>query len=128
MEVNNFTRFKVDKKFIKTLAERVLRGEHRRIDLSVSLIGRAEMRRINKKYRKVDRPTDVLSFTYNDFGEILISPQVVKENAKKYGENSKEEMARALIHGILHILGYDHEGRNERAEKMKMKEGGYLKH
>ena len=70
----------------------------------------------------------MLSFTYNDFGEILISPQVVKENAKKYGENSKEEMARALIHGILHILGYDHEGRNERAEKMKTKEEGYLKH
>ena len=61
-----------------------------------------------------------------NLGEILICPQEVKKNAKKYGLTFKKELARVLIHGILHLFGYEHEENERSAEKMRKKEEIYF--
>jgi len=106
IEVRNLTRQKIDEKFFIGLAKKVLKGENRVMDLSIVFVGKKRIRDINKKYRKKDKPTDVLSFG-EGLNEIFICPAVVK---------NKKGLARVLIHGILHVLGYDH------SEKMREKE------
>jgi len=127
IEVNNLTGFRVDKKFLKKLAQKVLASERKnKTELSIALVGPKRIKELNKKYRKKDRITDTLSFTYNDSGEIVICPQEVKKNAKKFDSTFKKELTRVLIHGILHLLGYDHEGSEKEAEKMRKKEEYYF--
>ena len=59
-------------------------------------------------------------------GEIVICPEVVAENAEKYGRLKKKKIVKFLLHGILHLLGYDHEKSEEDAEKMEKKQEKYL--
>jgi len=109
IEVNNLTRNKVDTGFLKGLAKKVLRGENKKeLELSIALVGQARIKELNKKYRKKNRATDVLSFQYDDSGEVVICLEEVKKNAKKYRSFFKKELARVLIHGIFHLLGYSH--------------------
>jgi len=127
IEVNNLTRIKVDLNYLRKIAGKVLCGEkHDCMELAVSLVGSAEIKKLNKKYRKKDRATDVLSFMYKDSGEIVLCPQIIKQNAKKYGGSFKKELTQVLIHGILHILGYNHEKGGKKAGKMRKKEDNYL--
>jgi probable rRNA maturation factor len=110
IEVNNLTKRRVDKEFLKKIAQKVLAKEKRReLELSVALIGQKRIKELNKKYRKKNRPTDVLSFKFDDFGEVVICPEEVKKNAKKYRSSFRQELARVLSHGILHILGHHHD-------------------
>lgn len=98
------------------------------LELSVSLVGPARMRALNKKYRRKDRSTDVLSFPlydklpkrYNEvsLGDIFISPAIVAQKARKQRKSEKEYMAWATVHGFLHLAGYDHE--RSAAEEKKM--------
>ena len=126
IEVNNLTRIKVDLDSLRKIAEKVLRGEKQDCtELAVSLVSSAEIKKLNKKYRKKDKPTDVLSFTYMNSGEIVLCPRTIKQNAKRFDGSFKKELNRVLIHGILHILGYDHEKGGKEAEKMQQKEEYY---
>jgi probable rRNA maturation factor len=87
------------------------------------------MQKLNKNFRKKNKPTDVLSFDLregNYLGEIIICPKVVKDNAKKYGVTAKKEMLKVFAHGILHLLGYDHEQSKSQAELMEQKQDLYL--
>jgi probable rRNA maturation factor len=59
-------------------------------------------------------------------GEIVICPEVVKENAKKSGMSEKYEMMKVFIHGILHLLGYEHEKSRREADRMEKKQNIYL--
>lgn len=59
-------------------------------------------------------------------GEIIICPEVVKENAEKYGVPAKYEMTKVFVHGILHLLGYDHEKSKAKADEMEKKQEYYL--
>jgi len=128
VEINNLTRFKFDKKRLEKLAEKVLNGEKKnKVELSVVFVEQEEIRKLNKKYRKINRPTDVLSFGYKESGEVVICPENVKQNAEEYGETFKRELARVLIHGLLHILGYNHEQKESEAVKMEKKTNYYLK-
>lgn len=124
IEINNLTNSAIDKSRLKKIAKKVL-GE--KSDLSVALVGPSKIRKLNKKYRKKDRITDVLSFTYNKegLGEVLICPEAVKKNAKKFNSTFKEELDRVLIHGVLHLLGYKHETSGLEAKRMKEKENYY---
>lgn len=114
IEVNNLTARRIDKAFLEKIAEVVLNKEKKKKDLSIALVGSREISRLNKKYRKKDRPTDVLSFSYGDSGEIVICPEVVESNARTYQFTFKKELSRILIHGILHILGYNHKSMAEK--------------
>ncbi len=114
IEINNLTKRVVDKKFLTGLAKKVLKSENGvRDDLSIAIVGEQRIRKINKEYRQQDKPTDVLSF---EGGEVLLCPNQIEKNAKKYKVTFKKELARVLIHGILHSLGYDH------SEEMREKE------
>src|SRR3989344_3526233 len=126
IEINNLTDFSVDKKIILGVAKKVLKGENKGIEnLSIAFVYPEEIRKINKKYRRKDKPTDVLSFEkINNFkGEFL---EVVKEKALAEKKTFKEEMVKTLIHGILHCLGYDHEKSQKEEVVMQEKERYYL--
>ena len=94
--------------------------------------------KINKEYRGVDRPTDVISFALEDepdikldhriLGDIYISIDKVKEQAKEYGHSEKRELAFLAVHGLLHLLGYDHMKKEEEKimfDKQEMILNGY---
>jgi len=121
LEINNLTNFIVDKKILSTVAKKVLIGENRETEnISLVFVGKKEIKKLNKKYRKIDKSTDVLSFdlsanyklpTANSYlGEIVICPEVVKEK--------EEEILRVFIHGVLHLCGYDHEKSKKEAENL----------
>jgi probable rRNA maturation factor len=142
IEINNLTGQPilgraVDKKIFSTVAKKVLLGENRGTEtLSLAFVGKEEMEKLNKKYRKKDGPTDVLSFSNSPYlmpevsseglGEIVICPEVVKENAGKEGITFKKEMLKVFIHGILHLCGYDHEKSEKEAEEMEKAQEKYL--
>ena len=142
IEINNLTTIPIDEDFIKKIVKKVLVGEDKeRKRLSIALVGPNEIKKANKKYRKKNQATDVLSFPDSEIsiekfemfavqereslGEIIICPKKVKKNAKKYGLDFETEFVKVLIHGILHLLGYDHEEPKEN-EKMKNKQDFYL--
>jgi probable rRNA maturation factor len=87
------------------------------------------IRKLNRQYRKKDKATDVLSFRLGDddlLGEIYISPQRAKVQARRYGVAYEEELKRLLIHGLLHLMGYDHIKRTDRVI-MEDKENAYFR-
>jgi probable rRNA maturation factor len=120
----------VDKKKFSTVAKKVLSGENRKTEtLSLAFVDKKEIRKLNKKFRKKNKATDVLSFELKEkeyLGEIVICPEVVEENAKKYGVPAKKEIIKVFIHGILHLCGHDHEKSKKEAEIMEEKEKKYL--
>lgn len=130
IEINNITFFAVDKKFLTGVAKKVLKGENRvRERISLAFVSEEEIKKLNKKYRGKNKPTDVLSFSLNEkeyLGEIIICPEVVKENSEKYEVDFKKEIARIFIHGILHLCGYDHEKNGKQAKIMEEREERYL--
>jgi probable rRNA maturation factor len=93
---------------------------------------------INKKYRKKNRPTDVISFPYREspfpdikqktelLGDIYLSLEKALENSGIYKVSLKDETKRLLVHGVLHLIGYDHEKSKREAKIMTMKEAEIL--
>lgn len=86
---------------------------------NIIIIDNDEIHKINKEYRGIDRPTDVISFALEDddtfiemnqriLGDIYISIDRAREQAKEYGHSLLRELCFLTIHGILHLLGYDH--------------------
>ena len=112
IEINNLTAKKVDEAFLKKVARKVLARENKEeFNLSIALVGRERIKELNKKYRKKNKATDVLSFKYdNNSGEVVICPQETTPTPKGRGSDRSvgEELARVLTHGILHLLGYTH--------------------
>jgi probable rRNA maturation factor len=132
IEINNLTSFVVDKKFYTGVAKKVLKGENKgKENLSIAFVSVKEIQKLNRRFRKKNKPTDVLSFE-NDantgigLGEIVICPEVAKKNAEKFKIVYKKELAKLLIHGVLHILGYEHEKKVRRAVEMENKQDFYL--
>lgn len=123
IEIRNLTKLKVDKKSFSQVAKIVLSGENRGTEtISLVFVSPDEIQKLNKKFRNKGKPTDVLSFELNErgcLGEIVICPEVVR----KKGEN----VIDVFVHGILHLLGYDHERSEKETEKMEAKEKYYLK-
>jgi rRNA maturation RNase YbeY len=100
-------------------------------ELSVLLANDRKIRTLNKQYRGQDRATDVLSFAQNEekenkpnsplMGDVVISTETAKRQATEHGLTLEEEIVLLLIHGILHLLGFDHERSNEESSHMKQK-------
>jgi len=131
IEINNLTFFPVDKNSFSQVAKIVLKGENEVLKtFSLAFVKKEEIKKLNKIFRDKNKPTDVLSFSLKEkkyLGEIIICPEIVKENAKKYKIPIKMEMMKVFIHGILHLLGYDHEKTAKAAEEMEIKQEKYLK-
>ncbi|CAG9619354.1 Endoribonuclease YbeY [Sutcliffiella rhizosphaerae] len=120
-EINSLLTFAAKKEGVETGAE-----------LSVTFVDNERIQEINREYRDKDRPTDVISFAMEELGEgemeihyqddaprilgdIVISVPKAEEQAKDYGHSLKRELGFLALHGLLHLLGYDHE--NEKDEK-----------
>ena len=126
IEVNNLTTSVVEEDFLKGVAKNVLKGENRETaEISIALFGEGRNKSLNKKHRKKNRVTDVLSFSNDQGGEVAICLKQVRKNAKQFGVSFEKELAKVLIHGILHIFGFDHQ-KKEEAGKMEKKEKEYL--
>lgn len=89
------------------------------VEVSITFVDTYEIHDLNKQYRGIDRPTDVLSFecdgevtddgeTLAILGDIVICPEVLASQAPEYGNTDKQELKLLLCHGCLHLLGYDH--------------------
>lgn len=138
---NNIEELKEEEAIIEKVVQAVLEEENvlRELDVNITITNNEEIHKINKEYRNVDRPTDVLSFPMfsreeiptlkenanNDveeiLGDIIISIPKVKEQAEEYGHSFTRELAYLTTHGMLHLLGYDHMI-DEEKEEMRAKE------
>lgn len=108
----------VDDRFVGMLARAAFKrgGGRGKFAVTVAAVADAKMRALNKKYRGKDKTTDVLSFAYEDEtgkgilsgGDIVISLPQVRRQAKAIGRDVKDELALMVVHGMLHLLGYDH--------------------
>ena len=101
-------------------------------DINLVFTTDRNMRTLNRRYRGIDKSTDVLSFCLDDGvkdgcfqGEIYVSVPAAKRQAKSYGATLAEENLRLVCHGLLHLMGYDHERPGD-ARKMKRLEDLYL--
>jgi len=106
-------------------------------EVSVVFVSKEKIQEINRTYRGIDRVTDVISFALFDneddivfedeeeeittLGDIFICLDVMKEQAKEYGHSEKRELAFLAVHGLLHLLGYDHDT-NEKEREMFAKQ------
>jgi probable rRNA maturation factor len=127
IEVNNLTAVRIKKDSLKKIAAKVLKAEKKRIsELSIALVGQKLIKKLNRKYRRKNKATDVLSFS-GELNEIVICPKEVKKNAERFNSIFEKELAQVLIHGVLHLLGYDHEATKKEARKMVKKQENYLK-
>lgn len=99
---------------VRALARAVLRGEGRSgALLSITFVGRRQIRALNRRFLGRDRETDVLAFALKApaaplVGDVYCAPTVAAAEARRYGCTRDEEVRRQVVHGILHVLGYDH--------------------
>lgn len=144
--INNQRTIFIDKQYyvttlLKIVKDRYLSGIVKKqfginidnLETTIVFVGDKKIRELNRTFRKKDYVTDVLSFAYfNDIpnrlnpsystyelGDIVISAPQAKRQAVEQGLELKEEISRLLIHGLLHLLGYDHESSQKDAIKMK---------
>ena len=120
IEFDNKTDFNFDVNSLKEIYEYLTNK-----DVELILTTDEEIRKLNKIHRNKDKATDVLSFPLEDIpgmplGSIVISIDTAKKGAKEFGHNIEDEIKLLFIHGLLHLLGYDHEIDNgEMREKEK---------
>jgi probable rRNA maturation factor len=91
----------------------VLKSERRQADISVTFLGPARMRALNRQWKGHDEPTDVISFALPGpggelLGDVYICPAVARREAVRLGIPLRQELLRLVVHGTLHVLGYDH--------------------
>ena len=109
-------RLLVSRQRVKAAATAALKAEHVTNGmLSITFVGKAAMSELNQRYLGHRGPTDVISFGLGRHGgrgpvvgDIYICAEIARGNAKRQGVSAQEEMLRLLVHGTLHVLGYDH--------------------
>ena len=115
-------------------------GETGEVEVSLVLVDDKQIQEMNRDYRGIDRPTDVLSFPLREavegeepkvpvddwlLGDIVISMETALRQAEEYGHSLERELGFLLVHGCLHLLGYDHQ-REEERQVMREKEEAIL--
>ncbi|KPJ53689.1 hypothetical protein AMJ39_04025 [candidate division TA06 bacterium DG_24] len=128
----------MDSESTKQLVETILRAEGRKdpdLELGIIFVDDPFIIDLNAKYAGVEEVTDVLAFSlqdddnggcsWNTLGEVYVSVDRAIIQAKEYSVSLAEELARLVIHGLLHLLGYDHKEDSDRVQ-MKSKEARYL--
>lgn len=103
-------------------------------DFSITFVSDEEIRKLNSQYREKDEPTDVLTFRLKDddsfpdfgfseeLGDIFISLDAVGRNASSFGVPFSEELTRIMLHGVMHLMGFDHESNDFTKEEMLLKQ------
>ena len=110
IDLDNTTEFLIDTVSLEKIAESLTKK-----DIELIVVKNDEIQELNKEHRKIDKATDVLSFPMDfempnmPLGSIVVSTDFVEEKAKEYGHSFNEEFSLLFIHGLLHLLKYDHE-------------------
>jgi len=116
--------------YLDSVIKRTLEHENvKNATVSIIFVDNEEIHKINKEYRGIDRETDVISFALEDtfnllpdkirmLGDIYISIPKMKEQATSFGHSEKRELSFLVVHGLLHLLGYDHMKNKEEEKKM----------
>ncbi len=141
---NTQRKFKINIAKFKADAQTMLNAlDYADFDLGIWLTNNKTIRYYNKTYRHKDKPTDILSFSFHpdlkprqkiqvktsedkELGDLIISVEYVANAAQEQGISLEKHLQRLLVHGICHLLGYDHE-KDEDYEKMQKKEQQLLK-
>ena len=104
------------------LARKVLSKAQSNLELTIVFLNQAPAKKLNLSFRKKNYATDVLSFPGDEalgiLGELILCPQVLKAQAKEHEMSFHEELGYMVIHGVLHLLGFDHEKTEYQAKKM----------
>lgn len=140
INISNPEGYSLKESFLEKIVKTVLAGEgwQKPYCISVAFVSSSEMKRLNKEYYKRERLSDVLSFQgetgdfpkispETDLGEIVICSDQVKVNARSGKNTFQNELSWVLIHGLLHLLGYEHEEGGEKEKLMRDREVFYLK-
>lgn len=116
-------------KILKKL-EKIIYSEFKKSGkISIGLVASNEIKKLNRKYRRKNKSTDILTFIFDEgpyLGEIILSPKDMARRAEAAGKTLQETAAFLIIHGILHIMGYTHK-KNRDTEAMESKEKKLLK-
>lgn len=137
IDVHNETWYEIKSSLLKQFQD-VLVAEgfvDEEASISLACVDNSTMQALNKEYSGIDAPTDVLSFPEQDLddfmaqnlqsgallGEIVIAVDIMKEQAPKYDNSVDEEFCRLFTHGVLHLIGYDHQD-DEQKKEMQSKE------
>jgi len=145
--VNLQNKVKIDKKYVERVAEKAIRlatgasGKlwQRKCGAGVIFVNNNCIKRLNRRYRKVNQITDVIAFPMQEMrefvlprhlslsilGDVFISADRAKVQAREFGHSMKKEIAILTVHGILHLLSYDH-GKKKEAMAMRSKENEIL--
>ena len=138
--IKNFTKSKINEKFLRRVGKAALENipalkKIADLEIDLAIVGEKKMKTLNRIWRGKDKATDVLSFESGQLakksksfvfaprdnfhlGEIIICYSVAASQAREDGHSLDKEMAVLLIHGILHLAGYDHEKSEKEAKKM----------
>ena len=136
--VENETEEKVDLKQVIAILKKILSYYGEKRDFSVTFVTDNEIQELNREYREIDAPTDILTFRLDDapsfpisfeeedvdflnneeMGDIFISLDTMRRNAEEFGVKNEEELSRLLLHGILHLRGLDHKTNDFEKEEM----------
>lgn len=119
---------------LRAVVRAVLAREKRRAgEIAIVLAGDAELRELNRRWRRIDRATDVISFAYDEHepdaakrpvtGDLVVSMDRLAEQARRYRVTPGTELARLVVHGTLHLCGHDHAKAGERARMREREEG-----
>jgi probable rRNA maturation factor len=130
--VNRQRRHKIDDEVWRRFAERVCRAIYPTgRDATIVFVSDASIRKLNRQFRGKDYPTDVLSFTahpekfetenQSNIGEVVISVERAAAQAKQNGLSLTNEIQQLMLHGLLHLAGYDHETDNGEMNRLELK-------
>jgi probable rRNA maturation factor len=122
IEINNRTKAKLNKRKIEEAVSIFLKKNKKvKKDVSIAIIGDKKMKKLNKKYRGIDKTTDILSFKgeENFLGELIINYAQIKRQAKKFSNTPDQEFIFILIHGLLHLIGFDDKTEKDREFMIK---------
>jgi len=135
--IEKTAKVKIDEQWLSRLAKRVLVAEETgNCDVTLVLVDNTYIRALNRRWLRRNAPTDVLAFSmtmgpdaaynYGVLGDVYISLEKAREQAKEYGVSFEEEMARLVVHGVLHLVGYDHKKPTD-ARRMRSREEAFLR-
>lgn len=126
MEINIYNNYQAEIHFdFEKIVKDVSNYFNENTEISLILVNNEEIRNLNRDFRNIDRETDVLSFVYEDgeyLGDIFINIERVYSQAKEYNHSVEREFAFLLVHGILHLKGYDHHTNEEEIEMFAKQE------
>ncbi len=117
IEINNLTNYQINLKIFKKIIKEIIADKN----ISIALVDKKTIREINKKYRQKDQPTDILSFGQFSEKDPFYTPELI------ICPDLIENIYQVLIHGLLHLLGHDHEKSKKQADIMRKIEKQYLK-